>query len=280
MVEIIAQPLPLNADAAKTRTATLRAAYYEGQINLKEFRARNSHYPVFSISPLSLEPERGAYTVITKFGAVIYWTCSEAAMQKMDEELRRLPGTQERNQAVEDTLVVRLGEAEDAVSFDEIRLTELTVEKLKLVSLVFGQSVALDRFELEVTEALKRFDPVVTELRESGRLALRQAEVMRAIGFGLSVRSAVLANLTLFDKPPEAWESETLSRLNSMLYAQFDLDERLAAINQKLEYFADVNSTIMDVLNNRKSQRLEWIIIILIFVEIVFFIWLELPGLL
>ena len=55
----------------------------------------------------------------------------------------------------------------------------------------------------------------------------------------------------------------------------FDLDERVSAIHQKLDYFGDMSSTIMDALNTRKSQRLEWIIIILIFVEIVFFAWIE-----
>jgi uncharacterized Rmd1/YagE family protein len=117
---------------------------------------------------------------------------------------------------------------------------------------------------------------VVGSLEERGKLPLAQREVLKAVGFALSVRSEVLENLTLFEDPPETWESEALARLHSRLYDHFDLEERTSAINQKLDYLTDVHSLLMDLLNNRKSQRLEWIIILLIFIEIVFFVFYEL----
>ena len=138
---------------------------------------------------------------------------------------------------------------------------------------MLGQSVALDRFELEVTRALGQFHPVMGTLRRRGRLALSEAEVLRAVGFALEVRAAVLANLTLFDDPPETWESESLAHLDSELYDQFDLEERLSAINQKLTFLTDMNLTLTTLLANRKSHRLEWIVIILILVEIVLFMF-------
>ena len=36
----------------------------------------------------------------------------------------------------------------------------------------------------------------------------------------MEVRAAVLDNLTLFDDPPETWESESLAHLDSALYAR------------------------------------------------------------
>jgi uncharacterized Rmd1/YagE family protein len=86
----------------------------------------------------------------------------------------------------------------------------------------------------------------------------------------------VLENLTLFDDPPESWESESLAHLDSALFDQFDLEERINAINQKLVYLKDAGSTLMEVLTNRKSVRLEWIVIVLIAIEVVFFLWKEL----
>jgi len=85
----------------------------------------------------------------------------------------------------------------------------------------------------------------------------------------------VLDNLTLFDDPPESWESESLAHLDAALFDQFDLEERLSAINQKLAYLQDAGATLMDLLNNRKNHSLEWIVIILILIETLVFIWKE-----
>lgn len=265
-------PAPSRAEAA-TYQVTVRADYYEGQIDLKQFRARFPHYPVLSSNPLVLEPEKNSYVVLTRFGAVVYWDCCEQVVQDMHAEIESLPAVQNRNDAVRDELLVHIGMEQDMVTFNDVWLRELTLEKLKIIALVLGQSVALDRFENEVTQALARFNPVTEALRKSGRLTLSEKQVLQAVGFALQVRAAVLANLTLFDDPPETWESETLAYLDSQLYDQFDLEERLSAINQKLNFLTDVNSTLTTLLSNRKSHRLEWIVIVLIAVEIVLFVF-------
>jgi uncharacterized Rmd1/YagE family protein len=92
----------------------------------------------------------------------------------------------------------------------------------------------------------------------------------------MEVRAAVLDNLTLFDDPPDTWESESLAHLDGALYDQFDLEERLGAIKEKLAYLQDAGATFLGLLDTRKNHRLEWIIILLILVEIVLSIGKEL----
>lgn len=253
----------------------VRADYYEGQIDLKQFRARFPHYPVLATNPLVLEPERYSYVILTRFGAVVFWDCSERVIEDFNADIETLPGALQRNDAVRDQLTVHvdLERDVDTVTFSEVWLRELTLEKLKIIALVLGQSVALDRFENEVTQALARFTPAIEALRKKGSLLLSESQVLQAVGFALEIRAAVLANLTLFDDPPETWESETLAYLDNLLYDQFDLEERLSAINQKLTFLTDMNSTLTTLLSNRKSHRLEWIVIILIFLEIVLFLF-------
>jgi len=258
-----------------THTFQLRATYLEGQIALKRFRSDFPQYTPLHIDPLIIEPEKGSYAAITKFGAVIFWNCSDKAREEILSELENLPDAQQRNPNVQDELAVHIGGEADQVTFSAIRLRDLTVEKLKFISLALGQSVALERFEIELTEVLRQFEPVVGELRRSGGLLLSKKAVLMHVGFAMQVRSAILANLTLFDAPPEAWESEALAHLDSQLYDYFDLDERLAAINQKVAYLTDANSILTTMLNTQKSERLEWIVIILIAIEIVIFLWMD-----
>lgn len=257
------------------RELALQADYFEGQIDIRAFRARHSHYPVLSSNPLVIEPERGSWIYVERFGAVVFWNCSEPVVQAFLKDLEALPDAGSRVGSAQDTLAVHVGSEEDTVGFSTVWLKELTLDKLKIVSLALAQSVALDYFENSVSKAMARFQPVVHAMREEGKLPLNHREVLALVAFAMEIRSVVLENLTLFDDPPESWESESLAHLDSALFDQFDLEERINAINQKLAYLKDAGSTLMEVLNHRKSVRLEWIVIILIAIEVVYFLWKE-----
>lgn len=256
----------------------LVADYLEGQIDLRAFRARNPHHRVLSANPLVLEPEAGRWVVIEKFGAVVFWNPTEALIEDLHRELQALPGVGDRIEGARDDLKVLPGAPEDRVAFSEVHLRELTLDRLKIVSLALAQSVALEYFELSVREALARVQPVVHALRARGRLGLRHREALKLVGFAMEVRAAVLENLTLFDDPPETWESEALAHLDAALYDAFDLEERLSAIQQKTAYLTDAGARILDLLATRKDQRLEWIIIGLILVEVLHMAWTELGS--
>lgn len=253
----------------------LQADYFEGQIDTRAFRARHPHYPVLSSNPLVLEPELGSWIYVERFGSVVFWNCSENTILTFQKDLQELPNAGPRIGSAQDSLTVNVGAGEDTVGFSSVWLKELTLEKLRIVSLALAQSVALDYFEHAVSAAMARFQPVVRSLHEEGKLRLGHKEVLTLVGFAMEIRSVVLENLTLFDDPPESWESESLAHLDSALFDQFDLEERIGAINQKLGYLKDAGSTLMEVLTSRKSLRLEWIVIILIAIEIVFFVWKE-----
>ncbi len=254
----------------------VQAVYYEGRIDLPQFRARHPEYPVLSLDPMVVELVAGRYVALTKFGSVIFWNCRRSEIDAVQHDIAVLPGALERNLEVSDELVVLVGQDTNLVTFKEVRLRQLTVDQVSIISRALGQSVALERFENDVQAALARSQPVVQALRSRGELIQTQREILQTIGFALHVRAAVLSNLTLFDSPPEAWESEAVAHIDAQLWDYFDLDERLSAINQKVSYLADLNGTLTDLLNHRKSQRLEWIIIVLIVMEILLFVVTEL----
>ncbi len=102
-------------------------------------------------------------------------------------------------------------------------------------------------------------------------MATSMPRVLRTVGFAMQTRHAVLSNLSVLDKPDATWEYERLERLHGWLFDHFELDHRHVALSRKLDFLAENNRLIMDVLANRKSLRLEWAIVILIAVEILMF---------
>jgi uncharacterized Rmd1/YagE family protein len=254
------------------RDFTLQADYIDGQIDLKAFCASHQHHPILGTNPLVLEPQKDSFVFLSRFGGVVFWNCPGPLTRQIHEELKSLPGLSRLEEQARDFLKVKVGVAEDSVGFSEVRLRGLTLEKLCIVSLTLAQSVALEHFEAAVSQAMSRFQPVVSALSHAGKLMLPHREVLRIVGFAMEVRAAVLDNLTLFDDPPETWESESLAHLDSALYDQFDLEERLGAIKEKLAYLQDAGATFLGLLDTRKNHRLEWIIILLIVLEIFLFL--------
>ncbi|MBK8791603.1 MAG: RMD1 family protein [Holophaga sp.] len=283
-MDIPGQPAPPNAKNALLieGKATLRlvADYFEGRIDGRAFRTRFPHHRVISANPLVIEPEQGSFVYLQKFGAIVFWNCSDRVIATLHEELGDLSSLGTRVEGVRDHLTVHVGAAEERVGFSEVWLRDCTLDRLKIVSLALAQSVALEHFEVSVRGAMAKFEPVMAGLAHRGRLFLTHLEAMKIIGFTMEIRAAVLENLTLFDDPPETWESESLAHLDSDLFGQFDLAERLGAIQQKLAYLSDAAAKVIDLLTTRKSHRLEWIVIILIALEIVFFLAEKLPALL
>lgn len=264
----------------EARDFRLQADYFDGQIDLRGFRTLHPHYLALAVNPLVLEPQKGSFVFLARFGGVVFWNASEALIRQVHEDLKSLPGLGQLEDRARDFLAVRVGAAGDAVGFSEVQLKELTLDKLRIVSLALAQSVALDHFEAAVSQAMARFQPVVAALSRSGKLAPPHREVLRLVGFAMEVRAAVLDNLTLFDDPPETWESEALAHLDSDLYDQFDLEERLGAIREKLAYLHDAGATFLGLLDTRKNHRLEWIVILLILFEILLFVGKDLEPLL
>lgn len=251
------------------------ADYFHGLIDLKAFRQRHPQYPALLSDPLILEPESRVYVVLTKFGGLVCWNCSAETRHQFRVAVAALPDSHDRSEEVSDEIEVVSGEQKDTMEFERLAIRKLTQEKVKIISVALAQSVALEYFENRVREALGQSEPIVALLRKQGRLQRKEKEIVQAVGFAMEVRSAVLAKLTLFDSPPEAWESDALARLVAQLYDYFDLDERLDAIKEKVNYLTDLNSTLLNLLSNRKSRNLEWIIIALIALEIVIFVYME-----
>ena len=64
------------------------------------------------------------------------------------------------------------------------------------------------------------------------------------------------------------WDNEELNLLNRNLKANFDINTRFKDLDYRLQIVEDNLKLFTDVLNVRESSRLEWIIIILILIEI------------
>ena len=132
-----------------------------------------------------------------------------------------------------------------------------------------SQSVALDYYSQTTNILLEETNYHTQILENKGRLDLSGVNLKKYIGRTLNIKNRITANLYIFDSPDETWEDENLNKLDVGLKKTFDLQARFRTILEGLAIVKENLELFKDILQYRNSTRLEWVIIILILVEVV-----------
>jgi hypothetical protein len=77
----------------------------------------------------------------------------------------------------------------------------------------------------------------------------------------------VLTKLRLLDRSDTAWNNGRYGAVWYGMRSEFDFDERFEALEFKLKLIEQNAKFFVEVLQSQKSSTLEWIIVVLIFVE-------------
>ncbi|ULC60135.1 RMD1 family protein [Flaviramulus sp. BrNp1-15] len=155
------------------------------------------------------------------------------------------------------------------VYFDKVILPTLDKEMIRLVMLNTSQSVALNRFSEITEELLIETNTHTTYLEDKGKLDISGNKLKRFIGKVLNIKNKISENLYIFDSPEITWENEQLNTLNQDLKRTFDLKDRYRLIHDRIEIIKENLELFKDIMDHKESSRLEWIIIILIVIEVI-----------
>ncbi|WP_053976157.1 RMD1 family protein [Mangrovimonas xylaniphaga] len=155
------------------------------------------------------------------------------------------------------------------VEFEQVILPEINSEMVRLVMLNASQSVALNRYSEITEELLIETNRHTQYLETNGKLDISGNKLKRFIGKVLNIKNRISENLYIFDAPIITWENEQLNKLNYDLKQSFDLKDRYNLIHDRIEIIKENLELFKDIMDHNESSRLEWIIIILIVIEVV-----------
>jgi len=168
-----------------------------------------------------------------------------------------------------DEFIVETDAREVRVGFNKIEIpTSASNDVLRLVMLNVSQSVALDYYEEQTNKLLEETNEHTQVLENKGRLDLSGKKLRQYIGRTLLLKNRIAENIYVFDSPPETWENEGLNKIDSELKRTFDLQVRVRTIHEGLNIIKDNLELFQGLMQHRKSTMLEWIVIILILVEV------------
>ena len=94
-------------------------------------------------------------------------------------------------------------------------------------------------------------------------------KLYRLVAQNNTVITNVLSKLGIFEGSDAAWESQDYHYTWEALRQEFELDYRFKDLSLKLDIVKDNATFFISMLNTEKSEKLEWIIIVLIAAEVV-----------
>lgn len=139
---------------------------------------------------------------------------------------------------------------------------------MRIVMLNIGQSVGLDYFEMLTDEMLTDSRAYTKELEQKGRLSISKKALLKFIGSELNIKNSIVDNLYILDDPAIVWEDKELEILNRKMKENFDIYPRFKDLDYRLKIVEDNLKLFTDLVQHGESAKLEWIIIVLILIEV------------
>lgn len=216
---------------------------------------------------LLLEYKENQTIYLKDYGSVVFLGWSESETSKFLKEkfgVTNAPDLKSEEMEVEQNSLV-----EHQVNFDNIIVPELTPEVIHIISLNLAQSVVLSYYQEQADVILSESSSLSLELKERGRVSKRIKELRKLLGRVIVLKNTVAENLYIFETPEFASNVEELTKMDTELNENFDILNRFRSLQHNLSTVTDSLSFILDILRHKHSTILEWIIIILILIEVI-----------
>jgi uncharacterized Rmd1/YagE family protein len=153
------------------------------------------------------------------------------------------------------------------VTNEAIHLREISTLDLNIIALAVSQSVGLERYEKKLDTLFAQSRRIVESIHTYS--FMRRGRLMQFAKRLALTRHDMVSNLLLLDKPNILWDNEEAEALYNRLAFVLELYDRHEIALSKLSQIKEDVMLVIDIINHKKSEFLEWIIILLIAVEIV-----------
>ena len=225
---------------------------------------------VLSSAPLAVRVGSNGLAVLFRYGVAVFIGLSVTEEAEFLEKLSARCFGKITPPEEEWAKIQVAKEAEEPIPVGgPILVREFSLERLLVVSDALAKSVVLGRDEREVTNVFDRIEPFARELATFGKTSRNRTDLLKLMGNALLVQHRLSGRVAVGEKPDVLWDRPDLERLYARLEDEYELSERAETLNRKLEVIADTASRLAEIVDTKRSLRLEIIVIFLIAFEIV-----------
>jgi required for meiotic nuclear division protein 1 len=221
-----------------------------------------------AIGPLAVSVRGGGVAVLFRYGAVVLFDVSTSEQAAFLEQIRSLIIQPFPDMETEEVDVRVEPESREGMEANTVIIQEGTIERLQIVADALSKSIVLAMYESKVGRDFDRIEPLALNMEKNARGGRNARELLSHIGGSLLSEHKMVGRVQMDDKPDLIWDHPALERLYLRLEDEFEIGERYAALERKLELISRTAQTVLELLQHRRSLRVEWYIVILIVMEI------------
>ncbi len=256
----------LGGRLATDAPVAVRACLISERLHLRGFYGSPPEF-----APLVVPTGASGLAMLFRYGAVVLFNMSDVEQKAFLEELRPRMEKPLRRAEIEDIRIFASNTQAEGMTADGIGITDLSLQRLKVIAIVLARSVALQRYEATMAEAFDVVEPLAQQIEREGGGTRILKDLLRHIGGSLLVQTKMIGRVEIQDKPDLLWDQPELERLYLRLEMEYELRDRNTVLERKLALISHTAETTLNLLHNRRMLRVEWYIVILIVIEVVLY---------
>lgn len=253
----------------ETRSLKVKALYLGERIDTRALETTS----LLATSPMIFEVSKFTYAAVFKYGVVVLFNVAPldevAFLSKLDEFINQ----KEKQPEVETIEVSLSDDGNEGIRGNQILLKQFDLPRIQLIAELFAKNVVLSYYERSVSASFDSIEPLAEKLQRTSSLSYNSKELIKHIGAALLQLHKMVARVEVSEKPDVLWENPELERLYAKLEDEYEIKERHSAIERKIELISRTAETVLDLLQAKRSLRVEWYIVALIIVELLFSIY-------
>lgn len=207
------------------------------------------------------------YIVVFEYGVYVCWNVSFGDLEFFQNELKKFlinPLEEPKQEKFKYIM-----EQDFKIVYDKFVLDNDS-ELLKIaVSSALAQDIKLDQFESKVENTIEENSIIPKNMALHGKISLSKKEIAKKIGELFLVKSQINLHYDLLDTPEFFWEYPEYEKYYNSISKYLDITSRVEVLNKKVEVIQELLDVLSNEQNHKYSSFLEWIIIILILIEII-----------
>ncbi|MES2140283.1 MAG: RMD1 family protein [Bacteroidota bacterium] len=236
--------------------------------NIKKFKSEYTGELINSNSFELFYKYKQGYVFVLNYGVVVFANVDEVQRSIFISLLTKYCVNHLENRLQEDFIIEKKEISQPDFSYNSLSVKEINDDVIRIAMLQVAQSLALDFYQEVAQQLFENSVNLTNQLEMHGRLKISKRKLLKFIGKTLNTKNRIIDNLYIYDTPSVVWEDEFLGKVNAGLTKTFDISIRFKELEYMLKRVENNLSVFVELTNAEESKRLEWVVIILIFIEI------------
>lgn len=231
-----------------------------------------------AVTPLTIPVGERGLAVIFRYGALVLIHVPALEEVTLLEQLKKFVGEPLSKPESEEVEIRIAPDKPDGLEAGIIYVADFAMERLQLIAEILARSVALARSEAVVRESGASIEGWAQTIDQTGAGGVLEKQLRKHLGSTLVMQYKLAGRVEIGDKPDILWDRPDLERIYARLEDEYELKERDKTLERKLALITSTAETLLNLVNNKHSNRLEWYIIGLIVIEIALTLFTMITG--